>query len=365
MIETILETARKSDENVLIEGVHGIGKSQRVKEYALQNNMHLEILYLSHQEVGDLIGMPIIENQTTIWTKPSWFKRMEDASANGQECLLFLDELNRAQRDVRQTAMQITLEKKLHEHHLPKINGKETLVVAAINPEDNHKIDYQVDELDAALMDRFLYYEMKIDVKAWLNWARKNSIIDEIAFFITQYPDRLFFFTEDKIYPTPRSWAKLSQLLINAPKLKTNELKTIIYGKVGQAIGSQFYAFYKDFKNVITMQSVEHFIQEQKSLSKEQIVSKLKEEILKDKPKIWVNEIAQRLFDKYIKAKKDQDILIIYLNSIDLEILASLLESIKNEDKNKVINLMAIDGGAQIVRKISEKIEYEVLDNEE
>jgi len=91
MLEIILETAKRSDENVLIEGVHGIGKSQRVKEYALSHNMHLEILYLSHQEVGDLIGMPTIVNNTTVWTKPSWLVRMDEASKNGQECLLFLD----------------------------------------------------------------------------------------------------------------------------------------------------------------------------------------------------------------------------------------------------------------------------------
>jgi len=35
MLEIILETARKSDKNVLIEGVHGIGKSQRVKKVCI------------------------------------------------------------------------------------------------------------------------------------------------------------------------------------------------------------------------------------------------------------------------------------------------------------------------------------------
>ncbi len=151
MLEILLETARRANENVLIEGVHGIGKSLRVKEYAKKNNLHLEILYLSHQEVGDLIGIPTISNNTTIWTKPSWLTRMEEANKKGQGCILFLDELNRAQRDVRQIALQITLEKRLHDHILPSIDEIETLVIAAINPEDDKKIDYQVDELDAAL----------------------------------------------------------------------------------------------------------------------------------------------------------------------------------------------------------------------
>jgi MoxR-like ATPase len=43
---------------------------------------------------------------------------MEEANKKGQECILFFDELNRAQRDVRQIALQITLEKRLHDHIL-------------------------------------------------------------------------------------------------------------------------------------------------------------------------------------------------------------------------------------------------------
>ena len=45
--------------------------------------------------------------------------------------------------------------------------------------------------------------------------------------------------------------------LLNKYKLKINELKTIIFGKLGQTIGSQFYSYYKDFSNVITIKNIE------------------------------------------------------------------------------------------------------------
>lgn len=358
MLEIILETAKRSNENVLIEGVHGIGKSLRVKEYAKKNNLHLEILYLSHQEVGDLIGIPTISNNTTIWTKPSWLTRMEEANKKGQECILFLDELNRAQRDVRQTALQITLEKRLHDHILPSIDEIETLVIAAINPEDDKKIDYQVDELDAALKDRFLYYEMKLDVKSWLDWARENNVIDEITSFISEFPDRLFYFTQEPTYPTPRSWSKLSELLQKAPKLKINELKTIIFGKLGQTIGSQFYSYYKDFSNVITIKNIEEFILEQTALTNQEISIKLKNDLLVDKPKIWLSEIAQKLFKKYINAKNNQKILMIYLDSIDLEILASFFTNIKEQNENTLAKFILLENGRDIINKIAGKIEF-------
>ncbi|WP_323590875.1 hypothetical protein [Aliarcobacter butzleri] len=256
------------------------------------------------------------------------------------------------------TALQITLEKRLHDHILPSIDGIETLVIAAINPEDDQKIYYQVDELDVALKDRFLYYEMKLDVKSWLDWARENNIIDEITSFISEFPDRLFYFTQESTYPTPRSWAKLSELLLKAPKLKTNELKTIIFGKLGQTIGSQFYSYYKDFSNMITIKNIEEFILEQTSFSNQEISIKLKNSLLADKSKIWLSEMAQKLFKKYIGDKNNQKVLMTYLDSIDLEILASFFTNIKEQNENSLAKFILLENGREIINKIADKIEF-------
>jgi len=356
MLKNILEVARQSNENVLIEGKHGIGKSEQVKDYAEDKSLHLEILYLSHQEVGDLIGMPTIVDNTTIWTKPSWLVRMKEAASKGKECMLFLDELNRAQRDVRQTALQITLEKKLHEHNLPIVNKLDTFVVAAINPEDDNQIDYHVDELDIALKDRFLYYKMEVDVKNWLKWAKNYNLCEEIIFFISEFPDKLFYLTNESTYPTPRSWSMLSTLLKNSFKLKKNEQRTIIYGKLGQIIGSQFYSYYTNFSKVITLKSIEEYVLNNQSILKNELTEIIQTKFLIDKPKIWISEISERLFSKYIKVKKNQFILIAFLNSIDLEVLASLLE----EKRDELTKLALIDGGKDIIDKIATKIDFRI-----
>ena len=360
MLEKILTTAKLSSENVLIEGYHGIGKSEQVKNYAKQNNMHLEILYLSHQEVGDLIGIPYIVNNTTMWTKPIWLVRMEEAAKKGQSCILFLDELNRAQRDVRQVAMQITLEKRIHEHNLPMANNLQTLIIAAINPEDDNKIDYQVDELDVALRDRFLYYKMDIDVKVWLHWARENNIIQEIIHYIAEYPDKLFYYTKENIYPTPRSWSMLSTLLKNSSSLNKQVKRVIVDGKLGKTIGSQFYRYYIDFENVIKIKDIEEFIIKNITTDQEKLIQQIQTNFLQNRPKIWISDISERLFEKYIKLKNNNIILIIFLNSIDLEILASLLEDIKNNNNKQIVKLLNMEGGKELVEKISDKIDFGV-----
>jgi ABC-type cobalamin/Fe3+-siderophores transport system ATPase subunit len=82
-IRSVLEICFKSNETLMIEGPHGIGKSEVVANFATENNMHNETLFLSNQEVGDLIGMPrsIERNGEVIhtWTKPIWLQKMEEA----------------------------------------------------------------------------------------------------------------------------------------------------------------------------------------------------------------------------------------------------------------------------------------------
>ena len=82
-VPEILKVCLDANETLLMEGSHGIGKSQIAAEFARAENVHNETLFLSHQEVGDLIGMPrTVEMHgefITTWTKPIWLHRMERA----------------------------------------------------------------------------------------------------------------------------------------------------------------------------------------------------------------------------------------------------------------------------------------------
>jgi MoxR-like ATPase len=112
-LENIYKIACDTTVSVIVEGDHGIGKSESVYSFAQKNNFHVEPLFLSHQEVADLIGIPTLERDAsnhalTTWSKPIWLHRMEEAAKDGKRCVLFLDELNRAQTEVRQAARTLT-----------------------------------------------------------------------------------------------------------------------------------------------------------------------------------------------------------------------------------------------------------------
>lgn len=264
----IIAAAALADDTVIMEGVHGIGKSQIVKQFALEEGYHLEELFLSHQEVGDLIGIPHMKEQDgvtiTTWSVPIWLQRMYKAAQEGKKCVLFLDELNRAPVDVRQSALQLVLERQIHEHKLPVIDGARTLVVAAINPADK----YQVDELDPALLDRFLHITVEPDAQAWLKWARSSGVNSIVRDFIAEYPDRIHWTAADTgIGATPRSWAKLGDFMDRVHDIKEEILFQIMKGKVGTELASQFYTFYKNYVDVVKMKDIEDIVKTTKTKS--------------------------------------------------------------------------------------------------
>lgn len=68
----------------LIQGLHGLGKSEIVKQYAEENNMHFVPLILSLMDTGDLLGLPRTVERgnmlSTDWAVPSWFSQIIDAA---------------------------------------------------------------------------------------------------------------------------------------------------------------------------------------------------------------------------------------------------------------------------------------------
>lgn len=340
----VIQAAVLADDAVIMEGVHGIGKSEIVKQFAQENGYHLEELFLSHQEVGDLIGIPhMIESegtQITTWSVPIWLQRIYKAAAQNKPTILFLDELNRAPIDVRQSALQLVLERQIHEHVLPEVNGQRTMIVAAINPTDQ----YQVDELDGALMDRFLHVKVEPDVQAWLAWASSKGINAIVRNFISEHPNRMWWQPADGgIGATPRSWTKLAKLMDFADTIAPEIVYEVMKGKIGEEIGSQFYQYYKNYSSVITIKDIEKIVND--NSEKVQNVEELAEiiaEFIKDAEVIQKSELATQLKDKYNK-KKDKLPFAAYLYALEIEISAGFLKAFRKDEPEAFKEFVAFD----------------------
>lgn len=338
----IIKAAALADDTVIMEGKHGIGKSNIVKQFAKDNGYHLEELFLSHQEVGDLIGIPhTIEKDgvvITTWSMPSWLHRLHIASQN-QPCVLFLDELNRSQQDVRQSALQLVLEKQIHEHILPQFNGQKVLIVAAINPAD----DYQVDELDPALLDRFLHIKVEPDSKAFLEYARKSGVNAVVRDFISEHPDRLHWTPADGgIGATPRSWEKLGKFMDKVDQIPEDILFQIMKGKVGTELGSQFYTFFKNYVDVVKMADIEKIVKDNSDLEKVEDLAEIIAAKIEKTEAIQKTELCHQLANKYMD-KKDILPFWAYLYALPIEVCVAFLKGYRKDEPAKYKKLAAID----------------------
>lgn len=229
-----------SNQNILLVGKHGIGKSEILTSYFEEKHIPVIPLFLGQMaDPGDLIGLPYFNEQTkrTEFMPPYWFPLDDKPIA------LFLDELNRARPELMQSVMDLALNRRLAGKSLPK--GSQ--IIAAVNAGD----EYQVEDLDPALVSRFNVYFFSPNNKEWLSWAEKNNIDERIISFIKQNPKSLdgtnAFHDENPSRdencfsksPDRRAWKKVSDLIKNIESLTDRHIK-IIAGIIGHSSAVNF-----------------------------------------------------------------------------------------------------------------------------
>ncbi len=211
--------------SVLLRGDHGIGKSQIVRQLAKRiaaqrgvDELPVVDRRLSQLTQGDIIGLPWKEERpqgkmpSTRYAPPDWY-----VTACERPVVLFLDELNRAEPEVMQAAFQIVLDRELNGFRL----HEGTRVFAAVNLRSN----YNVQQIDPALLDRFFVIDVNFTPEEWVKWARAEGLHDMIVDFIQLNPAWLQpppKYDLGVVQPSPRSWERvdetISSLLVEGDK---------------------------------------------------------------------------------------------------------------------------------------------------
>lgn len=291
-----------------ILGEAGIGKSEIVKQFADENDMKFFLIEGGGLKDGELCGLPYVSNhgnsdrnavftkfyniakkeediekvKKTFYSAVRKLKQMEEENSEkmifvpypilkeleeyhkenpDKKILLFIDELNRAERQVYGELMNFIITRSINGYHLPD----EVKLVAAGNPSSQFSefanSTYQVNDLDNAQKDRFRWFFVKSDSEVWLDWATKkddegkSNINYLITDFIATFPQNLHVpDSQDDVYPTPRSWKFLSDTLdiLTSKELNnSNFIFNIAQGDVGSGVGMQFTNFIFENKNPI------------------------------------------------------------------------------------------------------------------
>lgn len=240
LLQTLLRRCVDVRLTPFLWGKHGIAKSAIIRSFFEDEGYEVIDLRLGQLEVGDLIGMPAQEyfcpkcdtkfgfavrsafcpicetdgakipiSGRTVWLPPSWFP------VNGEKRIIFFDEMNRGRLDVQQAAFQIVLDRRIHVHKIPDNVG----IICAGNPPSTDSgtgQEYNVEEIDPALLNRFVNVKWTLTTDNWLKWARENKIMQDIIDFIatdTKFLGNEVIDIPVEIRPTPRSYEFLSKLL--------------------------------------------------------------------------------------------------------------------------------------------------------
>ena len=239
---------------VLIRGRHGIGKSSIVYQKAEELGLPVVERRASQMTEGDLLGLPKVDGNVTQWLAPEWLH-----TACNQPVALFLDEVDRATTEVRQGIFELCDSRKIAGYRL----HPDTIIFAAINGGDAGS-QYMVNEMDPAELDRYTVFDVSPSTEDWLGWA-KDKVAPEIWDFINnnhQHLEHNDDYEPNKVYPSRRSWERLSQTLAPMGQI---EHSPVVYQLAAAFIGFEGAIAFNDFlQNYDRQVTVEQILDEGK-----------------------------------------------------------------------------------------------------
>ena len=265
-IQTFTAIATKLPSNiaVLMRGPTGVGKSHMAKACAKELGLPFIDVRGSTMSDGDVGGYPDIEgmkkNGIMTFCMPSWFIR-----ACREAVVVCLDELNRSSRGVQQSFFQLVLDRELgnDEDGVPYRLHPETRVFAAIN----HGSEYDVNDMDPALLRRFWVVDLQPTHQDFITWANENGLDRVLIDFIRQHPGHLRVdpskVEAGTVCPNPASWHRLDQALAHmslSPSAQAGNKSPLLYpvaqGFVGTEAAIAFTEFVSRYETVITAEDV-------------------------------------------------------------------------------------------------------------
>lgn len=261
-LKRLLDTM-PADQNIMLSGRHGIGKSEILTKYYNDRGMKVVTLFLGQMsDPGDLIGLPNKDEKTgkTEFMPPYWFP------VDGKPIVLFLDELNRARPEVLQTIMDLALNRKLAGKQLPE----GSVVISAVNDGE----EYQLTDLDPALVSRFNIYRFSPTVEEWLLWAEQKELDERVIEFIRDHNEWLDGDMEKanqyeglEKSPDRRAWKKVSDLIKGVADLD-EDYKIFVAGIIGVRATASFWASLAEMGQLSGKDVLTDFSKHEKALKK-------------------------------------------------------------------------------------------------
>lgn len=241
-------------------GHAGIGKTTVIKQFAIDKGYKFFPLYLGTQaDLGDVLGLQdFVKNAegrsvATEFAMPIWLREIIDYCEQNPDsgAVIFLDEFNRARKDILQGMFSLALDKTFHTIKLP-VNCH---LVAAGNPPTEEYMTTDVD--DTALMARFVHVKLEPTFQEFVDYAEGRKFEPTLISFLKEQPQLL----EDQrgafnlpIKVDRRSYERASRLFkINTPGPLLTQL---LHGIIGIERTVQYELHLKNLEKPLTGEQI-------------------------------------------------------------------------------------------------------------
>jgi len=255
---------------IFIYGAPGIGKTEIVGQAADELGVPVMKLDLQFMNPEDFLGIPSKHDVEPVQVEGGklvsvgkGFTRSNppillptDNGKDDRGGIIFMDEMNRANKAVLNSIMQFVQKGEIGPYKLP---DRWVIVAAGNRPEEAEGVA----DFDFALADRFTIKNYVPTIESFGNWANKNEkILPELVLFLNDNPLLFHNLDADKKslnYPTPRSWTDGALILNDEIKYKgadswrdipKDDIMNIFYDQVGPEAAGKFIAFLEILRKV-------------------------------------------------------------------------------------------------------------------
>ena len=249
---------------ILMRGPTGVGKSHMGKALSTELGLPFIDVRGSTMDESQVSGIPDFETSKELGVStfclPSWYVR-----ACREPVVIMLDELNRSMPQVMQSFFQIVLDRELGnnaEGEAVRLHP-DTRVIAAVN----HGNEYDVNDMDPALLRRFWVVDLEPSIEDWIEWAGNNDIDPLTIDFVRQHPEHHRVdpgsVEPGTVIPTPASWHRLDESLrhmgmapIDQAGSRPDGLYALASGFVGTEAAIAYSEFIARYERVISAEDV-------------------------------------------------------------------------------------------------------------
>ena len=278
--ETLLKCLRFHVEEripAMVWGPPGIGKSEIVASIVDDYNVHgtlhpppplegaepkrrkgagsalLVDLRLAQYESGDIKGIPFPDPKTS---KMDWWEPKdlpsEELAAEHDLVILFLDEINGAIPQVQGAAYQLILDRRIGTYRLPD----NVAIVAAGNHESDRGVTYRMPN---PLVNRMGHFCLGFSAESFVEHGIVRGFHRAVLAYISFAPHDLHRAdpaSPSKAFPSPRSWKRVSDILLAIEKgggdWTDSEIDVMVEAHVGRGAAVPFSAHRRYYRNLPT-----------------------------------------------------------------------------------------------------------------